>query len=341
MSYAAIDADGVIAMAAATLAASEKVASKGGAAQDEMDAVDHLVPGAPRAGGRSQQVAGDLAELSGWSRGIAIKYVDDEKPLRELATLGYWLPNPSKLGWDPDKTAGENIEKTLRSDEFGALPLGLAGELLNRYRSWQLHVPRSGLPPSSPSLRLPSPDDFHNGQPLVRRASGLYVPQGGSADPHLRRIAGQADAPEWARRTTRSLASDTTIGRPPAWARRTGRGLFVVGAGLSIWDSAASQWEHDQKYHPEYSTTQRVASTGLNVVTEGGGAIAGGYYGATIGATIGTAIFPGAGTIVGGIVGGVIGGFVGSKVGKAVGTGIREAGEAVVDGAKDVWDSIF
>jgi hypothetical protein len=147
VSSSAIDPDGVLAMSAATVALSGTLAQDGEALQREIDAVSHLVGGgAPEVRQRTEAVAGDLAELAGWARSVALKYVDDIKPLRELASLGFWLPDVSKLGWDAEKTALENLDKTARSDEFGAFVLGVSAALLARYRRWQLHVPRPGVP---------------------------------------------------------------------------------------------------------------------------------------------------------------------------------------------------
>lgn len=270
----------------------------------------------------------ELARISGWAKDIAIKFVDDSKPLKDLATLGYWLPDFSKLGWDGSKTVGENIDKTARSDEFGAFVLGTAGALLDRYRKWEIIVPKPGTPP----VWLDTVDDVILGDPYVRLPSGFHVPQGGSADPNISRIANESMGPGF-QQPGRSLSPEN-FGRPPTWARYSSKGLFVVGTALTLYDVGASQWEHDQKYHPEWSTGQRVASTGYSLATEGTGAVGLGMLGATWGASIGTAIFPGVGTVIGGIVGGAVGAFVGSKVGKAAGTVLKQ-------GAKKIWNSLF
>jgi hypothetical protein len=206
--------------------------------------------------------------------------------------------------------------------------LGVAGAVLDRYRKWELVVPKPGTPP----LVLDTAEVVVRGVPQVRLASGIYVPQGGSADPNNLRIANESKGPGF-QQPGRTLSPES-FGRPPAWARYGSKGLFVVGSALTLYDVGASQWENDQKYHPEWSTGQRVANTGYSVATEGGGAVLGGMAGATWGASIGTAIFPGAGTIVGGIVGGAIGAFAGSKIGKAFGTGVKQ-------GAKGLWNSMF
>ena len=328
MGFSGIEADGVLAMSAATLGSSGNLNLEAKAIQTLIGTVSDLVPNAPNVTGKTNPVVEDLARIAGWAKAIAIKFVDDEKPLRELATAGYWLPDWSKLGWDGKLDLGENIDKTVRSDEFGAFVLGNAAALMDRYRNWQIAVPK----PNTPPLVLPPADDVVRGIQLVRRPSGLYVPQGGTGDPHVPRMVAESRGPNW-QQPGRTLSPEG-FGRPPAWARYGSKGLFVVGTGLTLYDTGMSQWEHDQKYHPEWNTTQRVASTGYSVATEGGGAVAGGVVGASWGASIGTAIFPGAGTVVGGIVGGAIGAFAGSKVGKAVGRGIKE-------GATKVWNSIF
>jgi hypothetical protein len=339
VSYSAIDPDGVLAMSAATVALSGTLAQRGEALQSEMDAVSDLVGGAPSARQRTDAVAGDLAELAGWARSVALHYVDDVKPLRELASLGFWLPDVSKLGWDSDKTVLENLDNTARSDEFGAFVLGVSGALLERYRRWQLYVPKPGAPVPPSSLRLPPPDDVVRGTPVVRRPSGLLVPRGSSADPGIRRLG---SGPSWYQPGQRGLVTDPAFGRPPTWARVGGRALGVAGTGLTLYDSYMSQWEHDGQYHPDWSTGQRVANASYNMATEGGGAVAGGLIGAKIGAAAGSFIpIPVVGTVGGALVGGAIGAFVGSKAGKAVGRGLKEGGEALVDGAKDVWDSVF
>jgi hypothetical protein len=328
VAFSGIEADGVLALSAATLATSGNLNLEAKAIQTLVGTVSDLVPDPPNVTARTNPVVEELARVSGWAKDIAIKFVDDQKPLQDLAKLGYWLPDFSKLGWDGSKSVGGNIDKTARSDEFGAFVLGTAGALLDRYRKWQLAVPRPGTPP----LVLPPADDVVRGTQLIRRPSGLLVPQGSSADPNVARLAEESRGPGW-QQPGRSLSPEG-FGRPPTWARYGSKGLFVAGAALTLYDVGMSQWEHDKQYHPEWSTGQRVASTGYSVATEGGGAVAGGIVGASWGASIGTAIFPGAGTIVGGILGGAIGSFAGSKIGKAVGTGIKE-------GAKKVWHSLF
>ena len=333
-----IDPDGVLAMSAATLLVSQNLSLAGTTLQAEIDAVDHLVGRRPVFTGRVDATAGDLAELAGWARELVITYVDDERPIQQLATMGFWLPDFSKLGWDGEMTAAENLEKTARSDEFGAFVLGTAGALLDRYRRFSLYVPREGAP--LPSLNLPRPDVEWRGRPYITLPNGLVVPQGSAVDPEVKRLAALAD--DWHQPGKPTFVTNPGLGRPPTWARVGGRTLGVLGAGLTVYDSYMSQWEQDAKYHPEWSTGQRVASAGYNAVTEGGGAVAGGLVGAQIGATVGSFIpIPVVGTLGGALVGGAIGAFVGSKAGKAVGQGLKEGAEFVGDKIGDAWDSLF
>lgn len=336
--FSGIEPDGVLAMQAATLASAMNLAANASTIQAVLDGVDDLVPGAPKAKAKSAPVTKDLAELAGWAKAIALKFVDDERPLQQLRTAGYWLPDLTKLGWDGSKSATENLETTARSDEFGAFELGLAQSLLERYRSWKLVVPK----PDAPTLRLPVPDAVVKDTKLIRLPSGFFVPQGGSADPTVPRLAEVSRGPNFFQPDTKNIVLDGP-GRPPTWARYGGRGLFVAGTALTLYDAGMSQWEQDQKYHPEWDTPKRVASAGYNVATEGGGAVAGGIAGAELGATVGSFIpIPVIGTVGGALVGGAIGAFVGSRAGKAGGVWVREKMAApIADGAKKAWKSLF
>ena len=245
-----INPDGVLAMSAATLLVSQNLSTSGTALQAEIDAVDHLVGRRPVFTSRVDATAGDLAELAGWARELVITYVDDERPISQLATMGFWLPDFSKLGWDGDLTAGQNLEKTARSDEFGAFVLGTGGALLERYRRFTLFVPREGAP--LPSLNLPRPDVEWRGKPFITLPNGLVVPQGSSVDPEVKRLAALAD--DWHQPGKPTFVTNPGLGRPPTWAKVGGKALGVIGAGLTVYDSYMSQWEQDQKYHPEWGT---------------------------------------------------------------------------------------
>ena len=333
-----IDPDGVLALSTATLAVSVSLSRSGAALQAEIDAVDHLVGWRSVLTGRVDAIAGDLAELAGWAHELVLTYVDDERPIQELATLGFWLPDFSTLGWDTDKTAGENLDRTVRSDEFGAFVLGTAGALLDRYRRFSMFVPREGAP--LPSLNLPRPELVWKNTPFVSLPSGIVVPQGSAADPGVRGLAAVAD--DWHQPGKPTFVTNPGLGRPPTWARIGGKTLGVIGVGLTLYDSYMSQWEQDATYHPEWGTGERVASAGYNAVTEGGGAVAGGIVGAQIGATVGSFIpIPIVGTLGGALVGGAIGAFVGSKAGKAAGQVLKESAEFVGDTIGDAWNSLF
>lgn len=333
-----IDPERVLAMSAATLGVAAGLTQDAKDIQQEIDSVDHLVGRRPVVTGRVDATAGDLAELAGWAHDLVIEFVDDERPLLQLATAGFWLPDFSKLGWDGAQTAGQNVERIARSDEFGAFVLGTAGALMERYRRFTLYVPPLRTP--LPSLDLPAPDAVWRGTPYVRTPSGILVPQVSGAAPGTRALAAVAD--DWHQPGRPSFVTDPALGRPPTWARIGGKALGVVGAGLTLYDSFMNQWEQDATYHPEWGTGERVASATYNAATEGGGAVAGGIVGAQIGAWAGSFVpIPVVGTVGGALIGGAIGAFVGSKAGKAVGTALREGGEAVVDKAKDVWNSLF
>lgn len=352
----AIDPDGVIALSAATLATADDLADDGRALAATIRGVDHLVTAStPAVTSRIGTIAAGLADLAGWARQVALTYVDDEKPLRDLATLGYWLPDPS-FGWDTSATLGQNVQGVLTSDEFGAVPLGLSGELFARYRLWALAMPRVGSGDALqtisdaalwrlPGQNLPTTSAF--GTTWVSGRSGLLVPQGSLADPGyavgLQAIDDVATPQNFTTAGKPSLTGDVTLGRPPTWARTAGRGLAIVGVGLTLYGAGVDQWEHDEQYHPDWSTEQKVASTAVNTAVVGGAAAAGGWAGAALGAKGGAALgamigsaVPGLGTaagaVVGGIIGGVVGGFVGSEAGAAAGTWLKETGESLWKG---------
>ncbi|SOC58141.1 hypothetical protein [Ornithinimicrobium cerasi] len=340
-----IDPDGVLAMSGATLAVGSTIGTIGSDITTQIEKVDQWVAGAPAARRRAGTMAETLAVLAGAAREHAIRYVDHERPIEELRSLGYWLPDFGNLAYRSDETVLENMERIARSDEFGAIPLGMSQMLLERYRNFRVHVPRVDVAAGRSVLTeldslLATVDDVHLGMPIVRRASGLYVPALSDADPRMSRIHSMIDEATY--RPGHNFTTDPTLGRPPTWARTGGRALGVAGVGLTLWDVGATQWEHDQRYHPEYSTGERVASTTYSVATEGGGAVAGGLVGAHYGAIAGSFIpIPVVGTVGGALVGGAIGAFVGSKAGKAVGEGLQQAGSAIADGAKDVWNGLF
>jgi hypothetical protein len=353
-----ITADGVIALSAATVATSDLLDEDALALDRTIGQVDDLVPGAPSVRARVSTVLTGLADLAGWAHRLAVDYVDHERPLRELMTLGFWLPDVTALGWDTSQTVGENTDSIVRSDEFVAGPLGVGADLLNRYRHWELALPKPGsgavvstIVRASQGL-LPEqqlPGAVFGGRTYVPTGSGLLVDSQGSASPALaagrQAIDDAVSSRTFTTAGTSGLAWDTSLGHPPVWASTAGKGLAVVGVGLTLYDAGATQWEHDATYHPEWSTGERVASTAATTVVVGGAAAAGGWAGAVTGAEVGASwgaalgsVVPGLGTaagaVVGGIVGGVAGGFIGSEAGRAGGTLLKEAGTAM-------WNGLF
>src|SRR5699024_1067431 len=106
----------------------------------QIEKVDQWVSGAPAARRRASTLAETLAVLAGAAREHAIRYVDHERPIEELRSLGYWLPDFGNLAYRGDETVLQNMERIARSDEFGAIPLGMSQMLLERYRNFRLHV---------------------------------------------------------------------------------------------------------------------------------------------------------------------------------------------------------
>lgn len=350
--------DGVIALSAATLATSDLLDGDALALDRTIGQIDDLVPAAPAVRARVSTVLTGLADLAAWARHLAVDYVDHERPLRELATLGFWLPDITVLGWDTSETVGENVDSIVRSEEFGAGPLGVGADLLTRYRLWQLSLPKPGseeviatIAKASQGL-LPQqqlPTTLFEEHTYVPTPSGLLVDVQGSGSPVL--AAGrQAIDDAVSSRTfttpgTSGLTWDTAIGHPPAWAATAGKGLTLVGVGLTLYDVGATQWSQDATDHTEWPTGERVASTAATTVVVGGAAAAGGWAGAVAGAEVGASwgaalgsVVPGLGTaagaVVGGVVGGMVGGFIGSEAGKAAGTLLKETGTAL-------WHGLF
>ncbi len=333
-----IDPLGVTAMATATLGVAKLLGDDAQALQATLDGVSSLVPGEPRIEAKAVAVAGNLSQVAGWAQQIADHFVRSQESLGQIKNLGYWLPD---LPWDTHATASQNVQKLLTSDEFAAAPIGLATELLKRYRV--LTYPGEGTPiPDIPLTELMPVDDVYKGIGYVKLPSGLEVPVGSSADPYTK-VPDDIPVPDWLK--DGMLGGDPESGGAPGWANVAGKGLFAVGGGLTLYGDFAGQWDDDQVEHPGWSTTHRVVSATTNTVVVGGSTVAGAYGGAELGAeggaAVGTLICPGVGTVVGGVVGGVGGAFVGSKVGKAVGSGIKSVGSSIGSGAKKVWDSVF
>jgi len=328
-----IDPVGVQAMSTATLGVAANLSDAGRQLQSTIDTVDDLVGYRPVVSARIDATAGDLAQIGGWANDLVDTYVDDERPLQVLKTLGYWLPDFTVLGWDSSLSAAGNLDRTARSDEFGSFVLGTAQGLLERYRQFSLYVPKPGVTPPLHLGPLSEPPSFlFQGKTYVKSPGGLLLPNHLPVDdPALRALVQASDGPGWFKPGERAFVTNPEFGRPPTWAKVGGRSLFVVGAGLSIYDAAASQWEQDDLYHPEWSTEQKVASATYSAATEGGGAIAGAWAGGEIGAVVGSFVpIPVVGTLGGALIGAGIGGFIGSKAGKALG-----------DAGKSAWHSLF
>lgn len=345
MGVDAIDPVGVSAMSAATVLTADKLAHEGLALQQVLDRCGALVPGEPRVQARIRAVSGNLAQTAGWAQKVAEHFVGQQESLGRIVSLGYWLP---KAPWDPHKTLEQNVQTLVTSDEFGAAPIALSTELLKRYRV--LSYPGEGASiPEIPRIDREPVDDVWKGTGYVKLPSGVEVPAGSSADPYSK-TPSDIETPRW--RRFRMLTSDPEAGVPPAWASAAGKGLFVAGAGLTLYGSYTEQWNRDQVEHPDWSTGHRVASAATNAAVDGGwtvggawaGAEVGGEGGAEAGAFIGSFVGP-EGTVVGGVVGGLVGAvggaFVGSKVGHAVGSTLKKAGSAIGHEAKKIWDSIF
>ena len=196
-----------------------------------------------------------------------------------------------------------------------------------------------------PPLRLEGPlhvDDMAydfidaNGQKWARTPSGILAPLGATVDVNRPPIDMDAYA-----RPRPELRLDREAVTPPAWAKNAGRGLFVLDAGMTIWEQGSTQYNEDLANHPDWTDGQRAASAAENVVIVGGTSLAGGAAGAWAGAKGGAivggaigSIFPGPGTAVGAVVGGIVGGIAGG----AVGSGL---GEKVGEGLKSAWNSLW
>ncbi|MDD5707073.1 MAG: hypothetical protein PHR35_14210, partial [Kiritimatiellae bacterium] len=112
---------------------------------------------------------------------------------------------------------------------------------------------------------------------------------------------------------SRSLANPTatapSINNAAAMSRWGGRGLIVVGAGLSVYDAATAP-------DPYRATVQN----GSAIAVGAGGASAGAWAGAAVGS-----LFPGPGTAIGAVVGAIVGGVGGGVGGHALGTAAYDA----------------
>ncbi len=337
MADVSIDPDGVIALSRAAMVTAGDLDHGSAALQHVIDGVSHLAPGAPDVRTRCMAAAGNLVEQAGAAQRRAVDYVDHEKPLHDLLGPGFWLPAAGNV-WGSADPWWKDAQRIATSDEVGAGFFGTSAEFMNRYgKGWSVDVPGSGAPlPFVARLdALAPPAVTWHGDGYVRGPGGLLVPSGSpGVDPRVPPPPSLRDLPEdWGRQG----GLRATPVNPPKWATSGSRALGVAGAALTVYGAGYSQWESDQKYHPDMGDGERVARAAGNAAVEGGFAAAGGYAGAVAGAEFGAAvgsIFPGPGTVVGGVVGGVIGGFAGSKVGAATGRGIKSV-------ATKVWKGLF
>lgn len=209
----------------------------------------------------------------------------------------------------------------------GGTVQGLAGELMQRYRTLAVPTPGAVLP-LIPRIDAIVPDEIIRGIGYTRLPSGLLVEVGTMTSPPPTTMA----LPEgWKARPFLTAVPDAVA--PPSWLRTGGKVLGVAGAGITVWGEYSNQYNSDLQAHPEWDDGDRVASATENAVIVGGSTAAGGAGGAWAGAAAGAAIgsiFPGPGTVIGGIVGGVIGGVAG-------GWGGGEIGKI----AKEKWNGLF
>ncbi|WZH36421.1 MAG: hypothetical protein PIR02_16915 [Microbacterium enclense] len=206
---------------------------------------------------------------------------------------------------------------------------GLAAELLERYRG-TLMVPGPGafIPEE---IRLTAgqinptwPRSLIDGQVWVQRPSGVWVLESTLLPDTPPRISG---LPGW---NGHPQFAPERIGTPPAWAGHAGKGLSILGAGLTYWSVYGESYNDTLTRHPDWTEEQRQQEAWVDTAVVGSSSVAGGaggaWGGALIGAGIGS-IFPGPGTVIGGIIGGVIGGVLG-------GWGGQEIGQDVMDGIR-------
>jgi len=267
-----------------------------------------------------------------------------EKATEGQALLPYF--EPSTL-FEPDwSNLIPSGEGPLTSNEEGALYYGSAGYLFSKYGiGHRLLLPAStDVPwPVVPRIDdLPPGDEVTVlGQQWVANDSGLLVPAATpGVDPRVPLPPDNLGA-GWKTGVDAGMRFEPV--NVPAWAEYGSKGVFVVGAGLTLYGTWESSWQDDEALHPNWSEPERIAAAAGQTAVVGGTSVAGGWAGAEIGAEAGGeagmmigSIFPGPGTVIGGVVGGlvggVVGGFVGSQVGQAVGHGLEDAGQAIWHG---------
>jgi uncharacterized protein YukE len=219
--------------------------------------------------------------------------------------------------------------------------IGLAQAIADRYRKTSLVLPvteraNKDLERWNEAFQDDS-DDF------VLRPGSLWVGKGSTGDPLRDEVRSGTQGPDWTTPGEGQLIPnpDDLEGAMPTWAKGASTGLFVLGAGLTLYSAGQGEWAYDEKNHPNWSTTEKVADTAQTTVVVGGSSVAVAYVSAETvgevglegGLAIGTAICPGVGTVVGGIAG--------SEVGKTVGQGFESAGHWAAHEASHIWDSVF
>lgn len=236
-----------------------------------------------------------------------------------------------------------NSMSHLTSGEEGALYYGTAGYLFSHYGvGHRIMLPGTSDAPWPVVPRMdkpPAPEITELGKGWTNRG-GLLVPSGSSVDPNMRLPSTDNLGAGWKTGVDSGLRADPV--NVPKWAGYGSKGLFAVGAGLTLYSSWDSAWQNDQALHPNWSTGDRIADAAGQTLVIGGASVAGGWAGgwagaeggAALGAAIGS-IFPGPGTVIGGVVGGIIGGigggFVGGQLGQAVGEGLWDLGKTTVE----------
>ncbi|NAZ77658.1 hypothetical protein GTQ99_19910 [Kineococcus sp. T13] len=165
MSKVAIDPPDVLALPTVTALATLRLGERAAQVQGLLDPLAVLAPGAPGVRARAARLEADLAALSGAALQHAQRYGDVEGPLRELLTLGSWLPDPHHLAVD--------------LDEVGGVPVVARGGLL-------VPVGSSADPAVEAILARSMADDVH--QP----GRAVFVTEGWGRPPAWARTGGRA-----------------------------------------------------------------------------------------------------------------------------------------------------
>ena len=199
----------------------------------------------------------------------------------------------------------------------GSAGIGLAGSALEWHRGALLrfrdsaNIPAAILKPTVPFDSW-THETFQGRTYGVDPRSGLLLPQ--SAAP----------APETPRVSSSQLRA---VPVAPTWAKYGGRGLGVLGAGVTLYGAWGTEYNESLVRNPQYSESQHQTEATQRAAVTGGfevaGALGGAAVGASWGATLGSAV-PVVGTIAGGILGGLVGGLVGGFAGKKTGESVEE-----------------